>query len=86
MKATVYVTRRPDIADPQGAAVLRGVRELGYASVHSVRIDKVIAMEVDATDTQQALSDVEALCQKLLANPVMEDYRIVLQEEDGSTA
>ena len=85
MKATVYVTRRSDIADPQGAAVLRGVRDLGYANVQSVRIDKVIAMEVDTGDTHQALADLEALCQKLLANPVMEDYRIVLHEEDGST-
>jgi phosphoribosylformylglycinamidine synthase len=85
MKATIYVTRRPDIADPQGAAVLRGVRDLGFVDVDSVRIDKIITLEVDATDPDKARADVEAMCEKLLANPVMEDYRIVLHEDDGDS-
>ena len=85
MKATVYVTRRSDIADPQGTAVLRGVRDLGYTEVSSVRIDKVITLHVDATDPDQARADIEAMCEILLANPVMEDYQIVL-EEDGDQA
>ena len=85
MKATIFVTRRSDIADPQGTAVLRGVHDLGYAAVESVRIDKIITLHVNTTDPDQARSDVEALCEKLLANPVMEDYEIVL-EEDGDPA
>lgn len=85
MKATIYVTRRPDIADPQGAAVLRGVRDLGFSDVDSVRIDKIITLEVDETDPDRARADVEAMCEKLLANPVMEDYRIVLHEDDGDS-
>jgi phosphoribosylformylglycinamidine synthase len=82
MKATVYITRRPDIADPQGKAVLRGVHDLGYTAVDSVRIDKIVALEIAADDPDRALADIEAMCEKLLANPVMEDYRIVLYEED----
>ncbi len=84
MKATVYVTRRADISDPQGTAVLRGIRDLGYPDVSSVRIDKVITLHVDTTDPADARVQVEALCEKLLANPVMEDYEIVL--EGGDTA
>lgn len=81
MKATVYVTRRPDIADPQGAAVLRGVHDLGHETVSSVRIDKVISLEIDDEDASKARADLESLCEKLLANPVMEDYRIVIDED-----
>ncbi len=85
MRATVHVKRRSDIADPAGTAVLRGVRDLGYSNVESVRIDKIITLEVGATDPARARADIEAMCEKLLANPVMEDYEIVL-EEDGDTA
>ena len=83
MKATIYVTRRSDIADPQGSAVLRGVHDLGYTAVSSVRIDKIITLHVDAADADQARADVEGLCEKLLANPVMEDYQILLEEDGG---
>ena len=83
MKATVFITRRPDISDPQGAAVLRGVRDLGYAAVESVRVDKVVTLRLDIEDGEQARAEIEEMCQKLLANPVMEDYEIVLDPEDS---
>lgn len=81
MKATVFVTRRSDISDPQGAAVLRGIRDLGYSAVESVRIDKVITLQLEIDDTAQARAEIEEMCEKLLANPVMEDYTIVLDDE-----
>ena len=83
MKATVFITRRPDISDPQGAAVLRGVRDLGYAAVESVRVDKVVTLRLDIEDGEQARAEIEEMCEKLLANPVMEDYEIVLDPEDS---
>lgn len=61
------------------------MRDLGFTQVHSVRIDKVITLEIATTDPDQARTDVEAMCEKLLANPVMEDYRIVLHGDDGDT-
>lgn len=81
MKATVLVTRRADISDPQGAAVLRGVHDLGYPSVRSVRIDKVITLELDVEDRAQAHAELEEMCTKLLANPVMEDYEIIFEDD-----
>ncbi len=86
MRATVQVTRRSDIADPQGAAVLRGLRDLGFSEVASVRIDKVITLVVETIDAERAKADIEDMCEQLLANPVMEDYEIRLLEEDGDTA
>ena len=83
MKATVFITRRPDISDPQGAAVLRGVRDLGYTAVESVRVDKVVTLRLDIEDGEQARAEIEEMCEKLLANPVMEDYEIVLDPEDS---
>lgn len=65
--------------------MLRGVRDLGFTQVDSVRIDKIITLEIATTDPDQARTDVEAMCEKLLANPVMEDYRIVLHGDDGDT-
>ncbi|MDF1594769.1 MAG: phosphoribosylformylglycinamidine synthase subunit PurS [Acidimicrobiia bacterium] len=86
MKATVHVTRRSDIADPQGAAVLRGLRDLGFSEVASVRIDKVITLVVETADADRATADIESMCEQLLANPVMEDYEIRLLGEDGNGA
>ncbi len=72
-KVTVVVRRRPSIADPQGATVTRALRDLGY-TVDGVRIDKIITLTVDgAGDVTQQVTE---MCERLLANPVMEDYEI----------
>ncbi len=78
MKVTVVVRRRPQIADPQGATVARALRDLGYDEVGEVRIDRIIELEVAAEDPDEVRRRVNEMCEKLLANPVMEDYEVVL--------
>lgn len=77
MRVQVRIRRRAQIADPQGAAVGRGLRDLGY-DVGEVRIDRNVVLDIEGSDPEQIRTDVEEMCQRLLANPVMEDYEIEL--------
>ncbi len=77
MKAVVHVTLKPEVLDPQGKAIQRASASLGYEAVRAVRQGKVFEIELDADDEGAARRLLEELCQKLLANPVIEDYRIL---------
>ena len=77
-EARVDVTHLPGVLDPQGATVERSLPALGYANVTEVRIGKTIRLVVDAPDAQSALSQVEEMCERLLANPVIEAYEVVI--------
>jgi phosphoribosylformylglycinamidine synthase len=79
VKVTVHVRRRSDIADPQGATVARALRDLGFTEVESVRVNRSLSVELDAADPDAAEERVVAMCDKLLANPVMEDYEVVVE-------
>lgn len=78
MKVTVNITRRPEISDPQGSTVRRALADLGHNGVNSVRIDRTIHLDVDGDDPEQVRSTVTAMCEQLLANPVLEDYEVVI--------
>jgi phosphoribosylformylglycinamidine synthase len=67
----IYVTYKPGIFDPPGATAERALVNLGYEGVNEVKIGKYIRLDADAD-----LATVSEMCQKLLANPVIEDYRI----------
>ena len=75
MKATVLVRPKSGILDPQGQAVETALEHLGF-NVSGARVGKVIDIEVDATDAAAARTQVEQMCEKLLANPLMESYEI----------
>ncbi len=75
MKVQVTIRRRGQIADPQGAAVGKGLRDLGY-SVNEVRIDRNVILDVEGADAADVEAQVAEMCERLLANPVMEDYEI----------
>ena len=75
-EARVEVTHRPGIADPAGATVERALPALGYTNVTRVHIGKVIRLVVDATDAAVARAQVEEMCERLLANPVIESYGV----------
>lgn len=79
MKAKVHITLKHGVLDPQGKAIEGALHGLGFAEVGDVRQGKVIELEIDETDEAKAREQVEAMCQKLLANPVMENYAIELQ-------
>ena len=76
MKAKVYVTLRKSVLDPQGKAVQHALETLGFGrSVKDVRIGKYVELELTATDPVKAGEEVRVMCEKLLANTVIEDYR-----------
>jgi phosphoribosylformylglycinamidine synthase len=76
--AHVEVSHRPGIADPAGATVERALPALGYTNVGQVHIGKVIRLVVDAADADAARAQVEEMCEKLLANPVIESYEVTI--------
>ena len=78
--ARVDVTHLPGILDPQGAAIERALPALGYDNVSEVNVGKTIRLAVDAPDEAAARAQVEAMCEKLLANPVIEAYDIQLTQ------
>jgi len=77
--ATVQITLRPSILDPQGKAVEHAITTLNVNGVSRVRIGKHLEMNVDAADEAEARAKVEEVCRRLLANPVMEDYTFQLR-------
>jgi len=83
--ARVDVSHRAGIADPAGATVERALPALGYTNVAQVHIGKVIRLVVDAADADAAHRQVDEMCRRLLANPVIESYEVSIDAlESGS--
>ncbi|MES2035800.1 MAG: phosphoribosylformylglycinamidine synthase subunit PurS [Pseudomonadota bacterium] len=76
MKATVHVFLKPGVLDVQGKAVESALHGLGWPAVKDVRVGRVITFDLAATDPAAAETEVKAMCEKLLANTVIESYRI----------
>jgi len=76
MKVTVEITRRPEIADPEGTTIQRALADLGHNDVVSVRVDRVIHLDVNGDDPETVRSMVEEMCRQVLANPVLEDFTV----------
>jgi len=79
MKAIVYVTIKANVLDPQGNAVREALHALGFGEVGRVRIGKFMELDLDTDDRAQAEARVREMCEKLLANTVIEDYRFELE-------
>ena len=82
MRATVLVRPKDGILDPQGQAVESSLRHLGF-KVDEARVGRLLDLEVDASDPDQARAEVERMCEQLLANPLIESYEIELDGMDG---
>ena len=78
MLARVHVTLKSGVLDPQGKAIANSLRSLGFSGVGEVRQGKVIELSLEETDETRARAAVEKMCEGLLANTVIEDYRIEL--------
>ena len=76
MKARVHVTLKPGVLDPQGEAVRHALGALGFDGVGEVRIGKVIELELDGEDRAAAQARVGEMCEKLLANTIIENYDV----------
>jgi phosphoribosylformylglycinamidine synthase PurS subunit len=81
MKATVVVRPKPGILDPQGEAVQSALRQLGFA-VEEARVGRVVDLQIENGDRDQAHAELERMCEQLLANPLIESYEIEVVEDE----
>jgi phosphoribosylformylglycinamidine synthase subunit PurS len=86
MRARVFVTLKPSVFDPQGTTVAEALHTLGYTAVKDVRQGKYFELEIDAASEDQARRLAAAAADKLLANPVIETYRIEIDDGAASSA
>lgn len=77
--AKVYVTLKKGVLDPQGRAVKEALDALGFSGLEEIRMGKYIELKLRGTDLEKIQEELEQMCQKLLANPVIEDYRFELE-------
>ncbi|HJU52453.1 MAG TPA: phosphoribosylformylglycinamidine synthase subunit PurS [Acidimicrobiia bacterium] len=80
MRVRVAITRRPEIADPEGATVKKALTDLGYNEVRNVRFDRSITLDVEEDDPTRARDRAVEMCKRLLVNPVMEDYTVEVEK------
>jgi phosphoribosylformylglycinamidine synthase PurS subunit len=78
--ADVTVMLKPVVNDPQGLVVRAGLEKLGFAGVNGVRVGKEIRIEIEAASADQARTTAQDMCEKLLRNPVIEDYEVAVRE------
>jgi phosphoribosylformylglycinamidine synthase len=78
MKARITVTLKNGVLDPQGRAIAHALHALGFSNVEDVRQGKLIEVQLKASAEAAARSELDAMCQQLLANPVIENYRVEL--------
>ncbi len=79
MKAKIHVTLKPGILDPQGKAIEHALETLGFNSASHVRVGKYMELELKEAAKDKAEAEVKAMCEKLLANTIIEEYRYELQ-------
>ncbi|MBO8158301.1 MAG: phosphoribosylformylglycinamidine synthase subunit PurS [Thermosyntropha sp.] len=79
-KVDVFVVLKPGVLDPKGEAVKKSLNVMGYEGVNEVRIGKFIEVWLDAESREDALRQAEKMSKELLANPVIEDYRVKIVE------
>lgn len=78
MKAKIHVTLKPGILDPQGKAIEHALDSLGFKNVANVRVGKYMELDLEQNDMAKAEAEVKGMCEKLLANTIIEEYRYEL--------
>ena len=76
MRARIYVTLKREVLDPQGDAVRHALGSLGFGGVKDVRIGKLVEIELEGESDEARKAELKSMCEKLLANPVIEDFRL----------
>ena len=80
LKAEIYITLKRTVADPQGLTVKHALESLGHDKIEDVRLGKLMVIKLALDDKKKAKMQVEDMCKKLLANPIIEDYRFKIEE------
>jgi len=83
LTARIYVTLKPGVLDAQGDTVKSALETLGFTGVEDVRIGKFMVVTLNSATREQATAQVEGMCKRLLANPVIEDYAFELEGAEG---
>ena len=81
----IRVTPRRGLLDPEGKAIQNALHSLDYEHVHEVRVGQLLYLDVEAASNEEARKGAEAMCRRLLANPVTEDFEIEVQEATEET-
>lgn len=81
MRVKVFVSLKDGVLDPQGKAIERSLHALGYSEVGDVRMGKYLELKVEGNSREAAESRIREMCERLLSNPVIEDYRFEIEEE-----
>ncbi len=80
MKVRVYIKLKQSVLDPQGKAVENGLKNLGFTGINDVRVGKLIQLSVDDRPPEDIHNDITDMCEKLLANTVIEDYSFEIEK------
>ena len=80
MRVRVDISRRPEIADPEGATIRRALVDLGFDEVETVRVDRVMHLEISGDDAAEASARVGEMCRQVLTNPVLEDFEVIIEQ------
>ncbi len=80
LEATIYISLKSGVLDPQGETVKHALHSLGYPQVGEVSMGKYLRIKLDGLNREQASTQLEQMCQRLLANTVIEDYRFEINE------
>lgn len=83
-KVSVYVTPKQGVVDPQGAVIERALPGLGHTNVGNIRVGRYITLEIKGDDPNKVEAEVDDMCRRLLANPIIEDYRFEITAADAS--
>ena len=80
MKAYIYITLKKTVVDPQGLVIKHALESLGFSGIGGVRCGKIITLQLNLKSKAKAKKEIQAMCKKLLTNPIIEDYRLQIQE------
>ena len=81
LKAEITITLKKTVADPRGLTVKHALESLGYKDLADVRMGKMVVIKLNYKDKNKAKKEINEMCKKLLANPIIEDYHFKIEEE-----
>jgi phosphoribosylformylglycinamidine synthase PurS subunit len=80
LEAEIYITLKKTVSDPQGLTIKHALESLGYQNLEEVRVGKLVTIKLSSKDKKKAKQKLDEMCQKLLANPIIEDYHFKIKE------
>ncbi|MBU4346879.1 MAG: phosphoribosylformylglycinamidine synthase subunit PurS [Candidatus Omnitrophica bacterium] len=80
LEVEIYITLKKTVSDPQGLTIKHALESLGYQNLEEVRVGKLVTIKLSSKDKKEAKQKLDEMCQKLLANPIIEDYNLKIKE------